>query len=140
MRLIIAGPRRYHPPPAFFAALDAIDSATPITEEVCGTDPRITGKPVADWGVDEWGCMWAITHGIPVNADRSFEACWTKYGTAAGPIRNGEMADYGDALAYVPDGTGTADMLRKATAAGLRIVELFQTEAAGLRVIEGVEG
>jgi hypothetical protein len=45
-----------------------------------------------------------------------FEADWKKYGKSAGPIRNSEMADYGDALIAFFNGEskGTLDMINKA--------------------------
>lgn len=40
-------------------------------------------------GPDKIGKKWAIENNIPV---KSYEADWNKYGKAAGPIRNEEMA------------------------------------------------
>lgn len=56
-----------------------------ITEVVCGRAR----------GADTFGAIWAAKQGIPV-AD--FPAEWKKYGRAAGPVRNKEMAIYGEAL------------------------------------------
>lgn len=71
------------------AAVDA--SGFRITEVVSG---------VAH-GVDKLGERWAQAHKIPV---KQFPAQWNKYGNAAGPIRNREMAEYADALIAVWDG------------------------------------
>lgn len=83
-----------------------------ITEVVCGSAR----------GVDGIGARWARAYSIQV---RYFRADWDIYGKAAGPIRNKEMAQYADALILVWDGQskGSADMLRKAKAHGLRIYE-----------------
>jgi hypothetical protein len=50
-----------------------------------------------------------------------FPAEWKKWGAAAGPIRNGQMAGYADALIAFWDGqsAGTRDMIRKAEENGL---------------------
>lgn len=61
-------------------------------------------------GGDMVGEQWAMKNGIAL---RRFYADWKKHGNGAGPIRNGEMADYGDALIALWDGEsrGTAHML-----------------------------
>lgn len=49
-------------------------------------------------------------------------ADWTRHGKAAGPIRNQEMVDSGlDLLIAFPGGRGTADMVRRAEAAGIPV-------------------
>ena len=84
-----------------------------VTEVVSGTC----------YGIDELGEKWAEANGIPV---KPFPAWWTKYGRAAGPIRNQQMADYADALILIWDfdpKSGSADMFRKAYKKGLPIYE-----------------
>ncbi len=59
-----------------------------------------------------------------------FHAEGKKWGRAAGPIRNSEMAGYADALIAFWDGvsSGTRDMIRKAEEKGLRVqVRMLQT-------------
>src|SRR5258706_1126727 len=90
------------------------------------TDPFLTDLVIAraGWtpteivsgcaaGVDTLGEQFACRHGIPV---KRFPANWTKYGSFAGPERNGRMARYADALALVWDGSskGSANMLQQA--------------------------
>lgn len=54
-----------------------------------------------------------------------FRANWTEHGRAAGPIRNQEMVDSGlDLLIAFPGGRGTADMVRRARAAGVPVEEV----------------
>lgn len=50
-------------------------------------------------------------------------ADWMKYGKIAGPIRNQEMVDSGlDLLVAFPGGAGTADMVRRAELAGVKVI------------------
>lgn len=61
-------------------------------------------------GVDRMGERWANEHGIPIDPH---PAKWTKYGKAAGGIRNAEMADVADATIAIWDGksSGTRNMI-----------------------------
>jgi hypothetical protein len=74
-----------------------------VSEVVSGACPT---------GADFWGEMWARENGIPV---KRFPADWRRHGRAAGPIRNRDMADYGEALAAIWNGisTGTKGMIRE---------------------------
>jgi hypothetical protein len=50
---------------------------------------------------------------------------WHKHGKAAGPIRNQEMIDSGiDKVIAFPGGYGTADLRRRARAAGVPVEEI----------------
>ena len=71
-------------------------------------------------GTDALGERYAREHG---HALKVFPAEWNKWGKAAGPIRNGQMADYADALIAFWDGrsSGTRDMIRRAEDRGLRV-------------------
>lgn len=78
-------------------------------------------------GVDRMSGKWGIKNSIPV---KPFPANWTKYGRAAGPIRNQEMLDYcitlcGDLVVIAfPGGTGTANMKNIADKAGVEVLEV----------------
>ena len=52
-----------------------------------------------------------------------FPPNWRLYGRRAGPVRNREMADYGDALIAFHDGQskGTANMIKQAKEKGLKV-------------------
>jgi hypothetical protein len=69
-----------------------------------------------DWAADAWAKARGIKR-VPYPVDK---ADWTKYGKAAGPIRNGHMADDGDYLVALWDGRsrGTGDMIRQMTERG----------------------
>lgn len=60
-------------------------------------------------GVDGAGERWARMMGVPI---KRFYANFTKKGKAAGPLRNRDMAEYGDRLLLVWDGVsrGSANM------------------------------
>ncbi len=73
-------------------------------------------------GADTGAAHWALSSGIPQSC---FTADWDRYGRQAGPLRNTRMLAEGqpDAVIAFPGGAGTADMVRKARAAGLPVVE-----------------
>jgi hypothetical protein len=75
-----------------------------------------TGADTAaiDWAVVNW-CQFL-----------EFPADWKKLGPSAGPIRNQRMIDEGkpDLVLAFPGGTGTADMVRRAKAAGIKVREV----------------
>lgn len=70
-------------------------------------------------GADAMGKKWAETQGIPVI---TFPANWHQ-GKKGGPLRNEFMLREGkpDLVMAFPGGSGTADMIRKAMAAGVRV-------------------
>jgi hypothetical protein len=70
-------------------------------------------------GADAIAHGWAEKYGIPVEV---FDADWEAHGKAAGPMRNQKMADSGaDGCIAFPGGRGTADMIRRAEAAGIPV-------------------
>lgn len=87
-----------------------ITNATPITAIIHG------GASGADTMAHRWAGMIAK----PVDV---YPASWCKHGRAAGPIRNQQMIDDGkpDLVIAFPGGKGTADMVRKAEAAGIPV-------------------
>lgn len=52
-------------------------------------------------GVDTLAVEFASKYNIPI---KPFPANWDKYGRAAGPIRNSQMANYADSLICCWDG------------------------------------
>lgn len=73
-------------------------------------------------GADTLADEWANVFGVPSLA---FPARWRQHGKAAGPIRNQRMIDEGkpDVVIAFPGGSGTADMVRRARAAGITVIE-----------------
>ena len=108
LKVIIAGSRSIE---SYLTVKTAIEkSGFPVGEVVSGTAQ----------GADEIGEYWAEKHNVPI---KQFPADWAKLGNRAGMIRNGEMADYADALVLVWDGKsrGSAGMLEIAKKQKLRI-------------------
>lgn len=107
MKTIIAGSRNIY---QYLLIVEAIkESGFQITEVVSGCAK----------GVDELGERWARENSVPL---KFFPAQWTEHGRAAGPRRNQQMAEYAEALVAVTNGSkGTADMIAKARARGLKV-------------------
>lgn len=57
-----------------------------------------------------------------------FEADWKRYGRRAGAMRNQRMIDEGkpDLVIAFPGGRGTADMVARARAAGIKVIEITE--------------
>lgn len=74
-------------------------------------------------GVDRMAGYWARRMRIE---NRKFPADWKAHGKAAGPIRNAQMLAEGkpDLVIAFPGGAGTADMVRRARAAGIDLIEV----------------
>ena len=100
MKVIIAGSRTCNNPEVLIASIS--EANIHITEVVCGEAS----------GADKLGKEWAEKNNITVT---SFPADWGKYGKAAGPIRNKEMAKYADSLIAIWDGSsrGTKNMINE---------------------------
>jgi predicted Rossmann-fold nucleotide-binding protein len=109
MKTIICGGRDY----AFTVEdkmwLNDLAASIPITTVVSGCAS----------GADTQGHLWAVRNHIPV---KQFPAEWNKHGRKAGPMRNAVMANYAEVCIAFPGGRGTADMIARATAKGLRVI------------------
>jgi len=77
-------------------------------------------------GADELARMWALSRFCDYD---NFPADWKKHGKAAGPIRNQQMIDEGKPTKVFAfdGGRGTADMVRRAKAAGIPVLA-FSTQ------------
>lgn len=110
MKAIICGGRNYRFTPEDHLWLDGLAHTLPITEVVQGGAS----------GADREAKYWAIDRGIKTT---EFRANWNFHGKAAGPMRNAEMARYGEICIAFPGGRGAADMIRQAKERGLRVIE-----------------
>ena len=73
-------------------------------------------------GADSLAARWAMNTHTP---QQVFKAQWATFGPAAGPVRNGQMvATKPDLVVAFPGGRGTADCVRQAKAAGLKVLEV----------------
>lgn len=112
MRLLVCGSRKFESPFTIVARkLFEISSTTPITAIIHG----------GAMGADLAAGIWAIQHRIE---EIVFKPDWTKHGKAAGPIRNQQMLTANpDMVLAFWNGTskGTADMIGRAIAAGVKV-------------------
>ena len=111
MKVLVCGGRNYRNWSAVTECLQRIHAVTPIDVLIHGCAK----------GADTLASRWAYFVGV---REHGFHADWERHGRAAGPIRNQAMLDKGkpDLVVAFPGGAGTADMVRRATAAGVRIL------------------
>ena len=86
-------------------------------------------------GPDRWGEAWAEP--LDFVELKRMPADWDTHGKRAGPIRNEEMAQRGDALLAFYDGesAGTRNMIETARSEGLIVVVVDMSETSTRRVI-----
>lgn len=110
MVIIVCGGRDYNNVSAVYHALH-------IAHQKRGITLIIEGGAT---GADRLARQWAQENDVPI---QTFEAEWEKYGKAAGPKRNEQMLEEGNADGVIafPGGRGTADMVSKAKAAGVKV-------------------
>lgn len=108
MRVLVCGSRDAKNKNFVFRSLDKVHALRGITLIIEG----------GQTGIDTFAREWAISRGICFKTE---EAEWGRYGKAAGPRRNAEMLRkwHPHGVVAFPGGTGTADMCKRAIAAGL---------------------
>jgi hypothetical protein len=114
VRVLVCGGRTYADREALFRALDDVHMRVgPVTLIMHG----------GATGADRLGEAWAKAHGIAV--DR-YPAEWRIWGPSAGPRRNQHMLETGrpDLVVAFEGNRGTADMVRRARAANVDIIEV----------------
>lgn len=110
MIVLVCGGRNYQDWKRLSDELDRL----PVSEIIEGGAP----------GADLLARQWAVANKVSVV---TFKADWKIHGRAAGPIRNQQMIDDGSpelVLAF-PGGRGTADMMSRATKAGIPVVQIL---------------
>jgi hypothetical protein len=112
-RLLVCGGRDFADKVGAYKVLDAWHRALGIGVVIEG-DAR---------GADRIAGYWARKNRVD---NLKFPADWNTLGKAAGAIRNQQMLDEGKpthVLAF-PGGRGTADMVRRAKAAGVQVIKV----------------
>jgi hypothetical protein len=112
MRVLVCGGREFADRQFLHDALDRLRDERGITLVIAG----------GARGADTFAAEWAATRSIEC---RVYEAEWAALGRSAGPIRNQRMLDDGkpELVVAFPGGRGTADMMRRARAAGVEVIE-----------------
>lgn len=120
MRILVCGGRNFSDRDLVFDALYKIAPERP-PDEYGNTLPDCTiihgGAKGADSIADEWAVVnWT---GLEI-----YKADWNTHGKAAGAIRNRRMLRDGkpDVVVAFPGGRGTADMVKIAQAAGIKVI------------------
>lgn len=110
MKLLVCGGRNYLRGDVVFWTLDRAHAHRTISLLIHGG---------AD-GADTLAGAWAMERGIPCEI---YPANWHRDGKAAGPIRNQYMLEQArpDGVLAFPGGRGTADMVKRARAAGVLV-------------------
>lgn len=117
MRVIVCGSRDIESASDALRIWDALDAMEPRPTIIVHGDCR---------GADSIAKSWAVMRGV---AQEPHPADW-RCGARGGPVRNTKMAKAGADLCiaiYRPPlsmKSGTADMVRKAQRAGIRVVEV----------------
>lgn len=111
LRVLVCGGRDFTDRARLFREMDRIKATESIGLLIHG----------AARGADSMAGEWAKMRRVEV---RAFPAEWERLGRKAGPVRNQQMLDEGkpDLVVAFPGGHGTADMVRRAQGAGLRVV------------------
>ena len=116
-RVLVCGGRDFADRNAVWRELDLLNtvSPTPLTI-IHGACPT---------GVDAFADTWMDHRCVSVIV-KSYPANWYNLGRAAGPVRKQRMIDEGkpDLVIAFPCGRGTADMIRRARAAGIEVREI----------------
>lgn len=114
MKALVCGGRDYDDRDTLFILLDRIHRQRHISIIVHGNAS----------GADKLAGEWAHFRGRECIY---YPADWKRHGRAAGPIRNQRMleAEKPDFVVAFPGGPGTADMKRRATEAGIEVIEII---------------
>lgn len=109
MRLLVCGGRKYDNRMYLYAILNRLNPTVVIQGGASGAD-RLAAE-------------WAEHYNVKCE---TFNAEWEKHGKSAGPKRNQRMLDEGkpDLVLAFPGGRGTADMVSRAVAARVLVLEV----------------
>lgn len=113
MRVLVCGGRKFFNKVLFRGEMNMLHADINITLIIHG------GANGADWLAK----YWAASVGIP---SEQYKADWAGQGRSAGPRRNAIMLRESrpDLVVAFPGGSGTADMVKKAKKAGVKVKEI----------------
>lgn len=113
MRVLVCGGRDYRDAAHLDRVLQQINAEGAIDTIIHG----------AARGADQLGEAWGLRWGKNLEP---YPADWGTFGLSAGPRRNAVMLRDGkpDLVVAFPGGKGTADMVRRARRAGVRVIEV----------------
>ena len=112
LRVLVCGGREFNDYDRVCEVLDAINAETPIRAVIHGNAR----------GADTQAHRWALGRGV---GGWACPANWSRDGKRAGPLRNQRMLGHSpDLVVAFPGGKGTADMVKRARAAGVRVQEV----------------
>jgi hypothetical protein len=116
--MLVCGGRNYTDKAHLSATLNELLHARGIVRIIAG------GAKGADTLAEEWAKIQELECVV-------YHADWAKHGRAGGPIRNQQMLDEGkpNLVGAFPGGRGTADMVRRARAAGIEVIEVEISDA-----------
>lgn len=128
-RVLVCGGRNFRSPAQVFRVLDELHAERKFTALIQG------GASGADAFARDWACTkpeikrwkcpakWTdLSHPDAVIRTRRDG---TKYDAKAGARRNAKMLEWKpDLVVAFPGGSGTADMVRRARAAGIEVIEI----------------
>lgn len=112
MRVIVCGGRDYSDAAKVSEVLSGLDGIRHLWHG----NARGADSLAHEWGIGQPGVS---VHPVPAD--------WKKHGRRAGPIRNQKMlGQQPDLVVAFPGGRGTADMVKRARAAGVPVMEVDQ--------------
>ena len=124
LRVLVCGSRTYTDEAEVHNVLSAVHRVHGPIDTII--DGAARGADTLGWG---WG------YNTPGVQSERYPANWNLHGRAAGPIRNQQMLDEGKpdlVLAFVDkplsQSRGTADMVERSRAAGLRVIVLDEDD------------
>lgn len=117
LRVLVCGGRNFADTRLLCSVLDRIEAEHGISCIISGCATGADSDAIG-WAYDD--------QRHPTIKVERFPARWKEQGRLAGPIRNSVMLKQGkpDLIVAFDGGRGTADMVRKAKAAGVRVIEV----------------
>lgn len=123
-RVLVCGGRDYNDRAALYYELNRLIGSYSDGDNY-DVRTQLTVITGAARGADTLADEWAMEYGAKREV---YPADWAKHKKAAGPIRNQQMLDEGKPSLVIafPGGAGTADMVRRAKAAGIAVIQFYE--------------